>query len=128
MNIEEFLDYLDDIKYDLVPDEEIELSSDDGISFYLWWHTPSLNLNYYPIVQVSDNGEEIFWREGTENPDNWYRVVDQAIEAISKLYDFEPDSPSTDKYEEDYDPNSYGQHSEDWYIARDHGEDTEPFT
>lgn len=29
--------------------------------------------------------------------------------------------------DEDDDYNAYGQHSEDWYIARDRGEDTEPF-
>ena len=30
-------------------------------------------------------------------------------------------------YEEEYNPYCYGQHSEDWYIARDHGDDTDPF-
>jgi len=133
MSLEDIIEYLDAVKYDLTPGDDITLTTpEDDFSFNLWWSSPSLNLNWYPIVQVDDSDDVIFWREGTENPDNWYRVIDQAIDKIIQVYDVEEeeivdDNYVEEEYEDDYDPNSYGQHSEDWYIARDHGEDTDPF-
>lgn len=89
MTIEELISYLDDIKYDLKPDEDITLATDD-LCVYIFWHSPSLNLNYYPVVQVDLlgsglNSRTIFHREGTENPGNWYQVIDQAIAKISEV-------------------------------------------
>ena len=131
MSFEDIIEYLDAVKYDLTPGDDITLTTPEyDFTFYLWWHSPSLNLNWYPIVQVDNDTGIIFNREGTENPDNWYRVIDQAIDKIIQTYDVEEelaDDAYVEEYEDDYDPNSYGQHSEDWYIARDHGEDTEPF-
>ena len=130
MSLEDIIEYLDSVKYDLTPGDDITLiTPEDDLSFYLWWSAPSLNLNWYPIVQVNDDTGIIFNREGTENPDNWYRVIDQAIDKIIQAYDLEeiPDDTYSEEYEDDYDPNSYGQRSEEWYIARDRGEDTDPF-
>ena len=130
MSLEDIIEYLEAVKYDLTAGDDITLiTPEDDLSFYLWWHSPSLNLGWYPIVQVDDGDKGIFWREGTENPDNWYRVIDQAIDKIIQAYDLEEitDDAYSEEYEDDYDPNSYGQRSEDWYIARDRGEDTEPF-
>lgn len=90
MTIEELISYLDDIKYDLKPDDDITLATDD-LYVYIFWHSPSLNLNYYPIVQINLLGDDlddrtIFHREGTENPGTWYQVIDQAIARISKEF------------------------------------------
>ena len=127
MSFDDIIEYLDAVKYDLTPGDEITLTTpEDDFSFNLWWHSPSLNLGWYPIVQVDDSDDVIFWGEGTENPDNWYRVVDEAIDKIIQTYDVEEEEPEEEP-EEEYNPYAYGQHSEVWYTARDHGDDTDPF-
>ena len=85
MDRDQLISVLEDYKYDLPIGDDMFLETTDGISFNLFWHSPSINLNWYPIVEIHYNGEEVFWREGTENPDYWYTLVDTAIDKIRGL-------------------------------------------
>ena len=39
-----------------------------GADMHLFWHNPSINLNWYPIVQVEDDeGNILKWKEGPES-------------------------------------------------------------
>lgn len=78
------IEILNDIKSDLMNKKQYEYDckSDDGFSIYLFWHSPSLNLGVYPIIQIDYNDKTIFNHEGTENPDCWYMLADKAIQKI----------------------------------------------
>ena len=120
MSFDDIIEYLDAVKYDLTPGDDITLTTpEDDLLVELWWHSPSLNLGWYPIIRVEDNNGVLLNREGTENPNGWYHLIDTAIDKIGQAYDSEP--------EDEIDDYSYGQHSEEWYIAQAHGEDTDPF-
>lgn len=62
--------------------KEYYVKAADGYDVSLFWHEPSLNLGWYPILQVDTDEKTVFWGEGTENPDYWY---DLAVRAIEKL-------------------------------------------
>lgn len=60
---------------------DIELHSDKcGVDISIAWGT-GLNLGYYPIIQVDDEeGNMILWKEGTENPSDWHRWMEEILE------------------------------------------------
>lgn len=37
----------------------------------IWWHRPSLNQSWYPLVQVDYGRKTMYGREGPENPEAW---------------------------------------------------------
>ena len=63
--IEEYMDR--EIKGDL------DLHSDEyGVDISIFWASPTINLSWYPIIQVDDDdGNVILHREGPENPGRW---------------------------------------------------------
>ena len=65
--------------------EDIDITTSDGIEFSLFWHEPSLNVSWYPIIQIDYKGKTVFNREGTENPDYWTKVVKEAIDKLNKI-------------------------------------------
>lgn len=76
-----------------------DVSKKDGdLEFNLWWHEPSLNLNWYPIIQIDLNDEPIYNAEGPENPDHWKDFVREAIKkATSKnKYEIRPNKDLTE--------------------------------
>ena len=80
MTLSELISFLDDIKYDIKPNDDYMLATgDDALIVDIFWAAPSLNVSWYPIVQIDHNNKTIFNREGTENPGNWYKVIDEAI-------------------------------------------------
>lgn len=85
MTLEELLSFLEGIKYDLKPKEEYSLFASESLEVYIFWGGNFTNVGYYPVVQVEYNDKTIFHREGTENPQYWYRVVDQAMDKIREV-------------------------------------------
>ena len=72
----------------LIPNVDIDIHSrgetkDDDLDIYIFWHNPSINVGWYPIAQIDHGGKTIFHREGSEAPDNWYRLLDAIT---GKLY------------------------------------------
>ena len=61
---------------------DLEIHSDKcNVDIYIGWHTPSVNIGYYPIVQVDDDeGDMILWKEGTEISADWYRWLEETLE------------------------------------------------
>ena len=67
---------------ELIPGKDVTRSSKRwGLTLYVFWHSPSFNTGWYPLVQVdddSDNDKTVFWSEGSENPadfkDVWEKV------------------------------------------------------
>ena len=78
---------IDRVKNDLksYQGDDITVTSDDGIDFDIFWHEPSLNVNWYPIVQITSNHKTVFHNEGTENPDYWYKVVSDGLNKVRSL-------------------------------------------
>jgi len=110
--------------------EEIILNDNDLIMSLL-------EIDEDDIVELGDDGYEITVNfAGYIGVDEVYTIYAESIDdAIEEAYEaaksdltiesFEPlDYEDDEEGEEDYD---YDQHSEEWYIARDHGEDTDPF-
>lgn len=62
--------------------KEYYVETTDRYDVSLFWSEPSLNLGWYPILQVDTDEKTVFWGEGTENPGYWY---DLAVRAIEKL-------------------------------------------
>lgn len=91
------------------------------------------------IIELGDDGYEITVNfAGYMGADAVYTVyadsVEEAIEqAIEEArFDLSVESYESLNYEEDDEQEEYESfyddpHSEEWYIARDHGEDTDPF-
>ena len=77
----------------LVPNKDIDINIDD-FEISIWWHTPSLNLSYYPIIQIDKGDKTLLNREGPENPDNWDRFAKESIKKVLTKYG---------KINEDYD-------------------------
>jgi hypothetical protein len=77
----------------LVPGKDIDINIDD-FEISIWWHTPSLNLSYYPIIQIDKGDKTVLNREGPENPDNWDRFAKESIKKVLTKYG---------KINEDYD-------------------------
>ena len=85
MSVNELISYLDNIKYDIKPDEEYTLATSNGFIVDIFWGGNFTNVGYYPVVQVEFNDKIIFHREGTENSNYWYEVIDRAINKIKKV-------------------------------------------
>ena len=133
-----YIDTLEEIEIDAPVDSDendLETILQDDSNIYL----ELLTIDEDDIVELGDDGYEITVNfAGYIGADETYTVYAESIDdAIEEAYDaaksdltvesFEPLDYEEDEVEEDYDPNSYGQHSEDWYIARDHGEDTDSY-
>ena len=70
--------------------DDVELHSDKcGVDVYIGWHTPSTNLDYYPIVQVNDDdGNIIKWKEGPENDDKWLGWIEEVLAEYNETDDW----------------------------------------
>lgn len=60
----------------LCPSVDITLNTNCGgfaedHSIYFFWHSPSINLGWYPICQIDIGNKTIFHLEGSENADHW---------------------------------------------------------
>lgn len=74
------------MKVNLVVGEDLDFTLADGTEVSFFWHEPSINLNWYPIAQIdAPNGKEIFWKEGTENPQYWNNLVEQVCCRLKEL-------------------------------------------
>lgn len=62
-------------------DIDVTTQNDDSY-LCVFWHEPSLNLTWYPIVEVVINGKTILHREGPENPNGWNQFLRDAAEKI----------------------------------------------
>lgn len=60
-----------------VGDEE-----DSVISVMVFWHTPSVNLGWYPIGEIEYRGQTIYHREWSENPNSWADLLSDMAEFI----------------------------------------------
>lgn len=80
----EVLQYLVSFLKEKPTAQEYSVETTDNYCVNLFWHEPSLNLNWYPILQIENDGREVFWGEGTENPDCWYKLAINAIEKLCK--------------------------------------------
>lgn len=131
-----YIDTLEEIEIDApVGSDENDLEGiiQDDSNIYL----DLLTIDEDDIVELGDDGYEITVNfAGYVGADETYTVYAESIDdAIEEAYEaaksdltiesFEPLDYEEDDVEEDYD--NYDQHSEEWYIARDHGEDTDPF-
>ena len=56
----------------------------NGVSVSIFWHSPSLNLGWYPIVQIEDKNGIILHREGPENPKEWQSFAGYICDFINE--------------------------------------------
>ena len=71
---------------DLCPgcDIDIRIKEDDmDVDISVFWHAPSINLDWYPICQIDMNGKTIFHHEGAENPDAWGDYLSIAADMLA---------------------------------------------
>lgn len=74
----------------LVPDEEIEFSSSNGLlSIFIYWSEPThpYSADGHPFCQVLFGSKEIFLQEGSEDEDSWENLLNTAKNFIAN-YDF----------------------------------------
>lgn len=81
-------------RYELKKGATIELSVND-LSAAIWWHSPTLNLGWYPIAQIDvdfnnnpnniGKWKTVFHREGCENEESWHFLVEDVIKFINTL-------------------------------------------
>ena len=77
-------------KTDLCPGVDISIDfageyQSEDISASVFWHKPSLNTSYYPIVQIDYGRKTIFHREGGENPQYWKTTLEEAASFVSNF-------------------------------------------
>ena len=65
----------------LIPDVDLDISK-KNFEVSIFWHRPSLNVSWYPILQIDTMGITVFHREGPENRKYWHLVLDDAINFI----------------------------------------------
>lgn len=63
-------------------EKDLSIETSDGYNVDLFWCAPSINVSGHPILQIDKNDKTVFWHEGMENPDFWYKL---ACDAIQKL-------------------------------------------
>lgn len=67
--------------------EDFNITIND-ISVTIFWHSPSLNLGWYPIVQMEKHMEKgwkvILHREGPENPNAWQNFAKEICDFINE--------------------------------------------
>lgn len=74
------IDFLESINNEpLKVNKEIYQITEDGFRIVLFWHEPSLNLSWYPILQIDDVKQTVFWREGSENYEHWNDIIKEAV-------------------------------------------------
>ena len=71
--------------------DDLDLHSDEcGVDVHLFWHDPSFNLNWYPIIQIdNDDGDIVKWKEGPENSSMWMSWIDEMLEEYSDVDDWQ---------------------------------------
>lgn len=62
--------------------EDLAIETSDGYDVSLFWCAPSINVGGYPILQIDKGDKTVFWHEGTENPDFWYKLACNAIQKL----------------------------------------------
>lgn len=65
-------------RIDIEAGKDIDVDADD-LHISVFWHSPSINLNWYPIVQIDYNDKILIHREGPENPWVWKDFVYDCI-------------------------------------------------
>ena len=65
----------------LIPDVDIDISK-NNLEVHVFWHRPSLNVTWYPIVQIDVRGTTVFHREAPENRKYWRLAINDAINFI----------------------------------------------
>ena len=92
-----------------------------------------LEIDEDEVVSLGDNEWEVpvtfAGFLGTETLYNVYaETLDEAIELAYEEASADITIEDYESLEDDYDDSDEGDiHSEEWYIARDHGEDTDPY-
>lgn len=71
------------LDFNLVPGKDVNLKI-EGLDVSIFWHKPSLNVSWYPICQIDDGDLTVFHREGWENPEHWWDLVDDAFGFINE--------------------------------------------
>ena len=74
---------VDILDFDLIPGEDIDLNIDQ-LEMSIFWVRPSLNTGWYPVVQIDDGDLTVFHREGTENPNGRWGIIDDAFAFINE--------------------------------------------
>lgn len=75
-------------KLDLCPGVDVSFSfrgdefdgKEKGVSVDIFWHSPSINLGWYPICQIDIGRKTVFHREGTENSEHWRDLLTEAAD------------------------------------------------
>lgn len=63
------------------PGVDIELYADHGRSEgSVFWHAPSINTNWYPIIEINYEDKPIIHLEGGEEPSGWKEFFEKAAE------------------------------------------------
>jgi len=57
-----------------------------GVSVSVFWHSPSLNLSWYPVIQADDDDKTVFNVEGPENPKAWKDFFSEMADRLEKHY------------------------------------------
>lgn len=66
------------------------ISKGSGISVYLFWHQPVVNVGIHPIIQIDDKtGKTVKWAEGPENNKEWIKWIEDALYEYRNVRDFE---------------------------------------
>lgn len=83
--IDEYLDaVLREMK--LCPGVNVNIDTADiggvNLCISVYWHHPSLNLEWYPICHIDFNNDTIFHREGAEDPEQWGDLMAAAADAL----------------------------------------------
>lgn len=84
--IDEYLDaFLREMKLCPGVDISIETPELDGMSVcvYFTWHSPSLNVGWFPVCQIECNDRTVFHKEGAEDPETWPDFMDKAADALA---------------------------------------------
>lgn len=84
--IDEYLDgFLRDMKLCPGVNVNMDTSDIDGMSVCIsvFWHSPSLNLDWYPLCQIDYNNVTIFSKEGTEDQEQWGKLMEAAADALA---------------------------------------------
>lgn len=69
---------------------DLELHSDsEKRDVYIFWHKPSINLSFYPILQVNDDeGNTVLWGEADENKESWMKWLKEKLKDYTESDDW----------------------------------------
>ena len=70
--------------------DDIDLHSDKcNTDVYIYWNTLSINLKWYPIIQVcNDEGNILIWEEGPENSFFWLDWIEGILKEYCNIDDW----------------------------------------